>query len=176
MNAVRTDAVDDLLRDRDAFIAEVCDRLLQAQEYAKKIYNSHNRPLEFQVGDWVLLCILHRPAQSLLPGYRGKLSPRFAGPFQVTARVGVVAYRLLLPEGARLHDVFHVGVLKPFRSQPSVTPPALPPLRHGRVLHRPTRAVRGQLGRGTWHVLIEWEGQPSSEATWELVDCHLLGP
>jgi hypothetical protein len=138
--------------------------LLQAQEYAK------HRPLEFQVDDWVLLQILHRPAQSLVPGFRGKLSPRFAGPFQVMERVGNVAYCLRLPEGAHIHDVFHVGVLEPFRGTPPAATPALPPLHNGHVLHRPARALRAQLRRGVWHVLIQWESLPEADATWEPVD------
>jgi hypothetical protein len=159
-----------MLCNRDEFLAEVRDRLLQAQEYAKRHYDARHRPLEFQVDDWVLLRILHRPAQSLVSGFRGKLSPRFAGPFQVIERIGSVAYRLRLPEDARIHDVFHVGVLKPFRGTPPSTPPALPPLRHGRVLHRPSRALRAQLHRGIWHVLIQWESLPEADATWEAVD------
>jgi hypothetical protein len=166
----RTDTVDTLLRDRDVFLADVRDRLLQAQEYAEKQYDAWHRPLEFQVDDWVLLRILHRPAQSLVPGFRGKLSPRFAGPFQVVGRIGDVAYRLRLPEGARIHDVFHVGILKPFHGTPPTAPPALPPLHNGRVLHRPARALHAQLRRGVWHVLIQWESLPDDDASWEPVD------
>ena len=166
----RTDTIDALLQDHDAFLAEVRERLLQAQEYAKRYYDGHHRPLEFAVGDWVWLRILHRPVQSLLPGPRGKLSPRFAGPFQVTERIGDIAYRLLLPEGARIHNVFHVGVLKPFWGTPPATPPALPPLRHGRHLQQPARALRAQLRWGAWHVLIQWAALPEGEATWEPLD------
>jgi len=77
----RTNTVDKLLTDRDMFLAEVHDRLLQAQEYAKRHYDARHRALQFKVDDWVLLRLLNRPAQSLLPGVRGKLSPRYAGPF-----------------------------------------------------------------------------------------------
>jgi hypothetical protein len=81
-----------------------------------------------------------------------------------------VAYRLQLPEGARVHDVFHVGVLKPFHGQPPSSTPPLPPLRHGRPLQQPKRALRASLRRGAWHVLIQWANMPASEATWEPVD------
>lgn len=49
----RTDTVDALLKDRDAFLANIRDRLLQAQEYTKKHYDGHHRDLEFAMGDWV---------------------------------------------------------------------------------------------------------------------------
>ena len=48
--------------------------------------------------------------------------------------------------------------------------PALPPLHNGRLLHRPERALRSQLRRGVWHVLIKWDSLPEDDATWEPVD------
>lgn len=83
-----------------------------------------------------------------MPGPRGKLSPRFAGPFQVVEHVGAVAYRLWLPDGARIHDAFHVEVLKPFWGSQPTTPPALPPLHQGQPLVRPAHALCAQLRHG----------------------------
>jgi hypothetical protein len=167
----RTDAVDVLLQDRDEFLADVRERLLQAQVYSKKHYDARHRALEFAVGDWVWLRLLHRPAQSLVAGPLGKLRPRFAGPFRVLERIGTVAYRLELPDGARIHDVFHVGVLKPFQGDsPPTSPPLLPPMRHGRLLLEPARALRAQRRRGEWHVLIQWMHLPEADATWEPLD------
>ena len=57
-----TETVDTLLRDRDSFLQDVRERLLQAQVYAKRHYDGHHRAVEFAVGDWVLLRLLHRPA------------------------------------------------------------------------------------------------------------------
>ena len=51
---------------------------------------------------------------------KGKLSPRFIGPYEVLKRIGPVAYRLALPlELAKLHDVFHVSMLRRYRSNES---------------------------------------------------------
>ena len=60
-------------------------------------------------------------------GKKGKLSPRYIGPYQITQRVGEVAYRLELPpELARVHNVFHVSMLRHYVSDPShVIPPQL---------------------------------------------------
>ena len=114
--------------------ADVRDRLLQAQQYAKRHYDITHRALEFAVHDWVWLRLLNRNTHSLLHGPKSKLSPRYAGPFQVIEKIGDVAYRLRLPAGARIHDVFHVGVLKPFHGNPPVSTPPLLPLQDGRLL------------------------------------------
>ena len=86
------------------------------------------------MGDWVLLRLLNCSTQSLEPAARKKLGPKFAGPFQILERIGQVAYRLQLPTNARIHDVFHFGVLKSFIGTPPTSTPPLPPLQHGRPL------------------------------------------
>ena len=160
----QTGAADRLLQDRDTFLEEVRERLLQGQVYAKKYYDANHRALEFAVGDWVWLRLLHRPAQSLVPGPRGKLRPRFAGPFRVLERVGDVAYRLELPADARIHDLFHVGVLKPYRRPRRLR--FLPCAMAGSCSNRRGRSVLNYVW-GVWHVLIQWLNLPDSEATWE---------
>jgi hypothetical protein len=162
--------VDAMLSSRDEFLQEVRARLLQAQEYARRHYDAHHRAVEFAVGEWVWLRLLNRHTQGLVSGGRTKLGPRYVGPFQILERVGAVAYRLQLPADARIHDVFHVGVLKPFRGTPPTTTPHLPPLQNGRLLPMPERVLRATLRRGVWHVLVQWEGMDSANATWEPLD------
>ena len=53
-------------------------------------------------------------------GKKGKLAPRYIGPFEIRSRVGEVAYRLVLPpELSRIHPVFHVSMLRKYISDPS---------------------------------------------------------
>jgi hypothetical protein len=55
-----------------------------------------------------------------------KLLPRCVGPFPVVKRIGEVAYRLDVPSYLRIHDVFHLSTLKPYRSQHDGIPPPPP--------------------------------------------------
>lgn len=77
----QTEGVDSLLRDHDAFLAEVRERLLQVQKYVKRHYDEHQYELEFTMGDWVWLRLLHHTTHSFATQPKGKLGPRYAGPF-----------------------------------------------------------------------------------------------
>ncbi|GKF13358.1 hypothetical protein Tco_0054820, partial [Tanacetum coccineum] len=70
------------------------------------------KPMEFQVGDRVMLKV--SPWKGVVRfGKRGKLNPRYVGPFKVLERIGSVAYKLELPqELSRVHNTFHVSNLK----------------------------------------------------------------
>ena len=77
------------------------------------------RPLEFEVGDHVFLTVM--PKRGVVRfGKRGKLSPRFIGPFEILERVGAVAYGLALPPSmSSVHEVFHVFMLRRYTPDPA---------------------------------------------------------
>jgi hypothetical protein len=162
----RLPAVQQQLQDRDEFLAEVRERLEQAQQHYKDFYDRKHRELEFQAGDWVWLRLIHRLAASMDIKGRNNLGPHFFEPFQVLARVGEVAYKLKLPEGACLHNVFHVGVLKRYRGSPPDAPGSLPTVHHGRACLTPASVLHSRLARDILELLVHWSGQPAAEASW----------
>ncbi|GJZ88722.1 hypothetical protein Tco_0660504 [Tanacetum coccineum] len=83
----------------------------------------YRKPLEFSVGDYVLLKV--SPWKGVVRFVKkGKLAPRFVGPFEITERIGLVAYRLRLPEELNgVHDTFHVSNLKKCLADPTLHVP-----------------------------------------------------
>jgi hypothetical protein len=66
--SARVQALDRQLLDRDTFLADICDRLLHAQELMKRQYDEKHRPAEFAVGDWVWLRLHQRMAAAMAQG------------------------------------------------------------------------------------------------------------
>jgi hypothetical protein len=152
--------------ERDEFLREIQEHLEQSQQQYKRFYDAKHRDVEFVVEQWVWIRLLHRPIASLDVKGCAKLGPRFYGPFQVLERIGDVAYKLKLPAGARLHDVFHVGLLKQFHGVPPSAPATLPLIHYGRVCLEPEAVTKGRLARGRQEVLVSWKGRAASETSW----------
>ncbi|GJZ64450.1 hypothetical protein Tco_0620871 [Tanacetum coccineum] len=94
-----------------------------ARDRQKSYANKRRKPLEFSVGEYVLLKV--SPWKGVVRfGKKGKLTPRFVGPFEITKRIGPVAYRLRLPEELNdVHDTFYVSNLKKCLADPTLQIP-----------------------------------------------------
>ncbi|GJT77538.1 putative reverse transcriptase domain-containing protein [Tanacetum coccineum] len=93
-------------------IVQIKSRIQAARDRQKSYANIRRKPMVFQVGDKVMLKV--SPWKGVVRfGKRGKLNPRYVGPFKVIERVGTVAYKLELPQQlSRVHNTFHVSNLK----------------------------------------------------------------
>ncbi|GKE33860.1 putative reverse transcriptase domain-containing protein [Tanacetum coccineum] len=102
----------ELIHDTTEKIVHIKNRLLAARSRQKSYANKRAKPLEFEVGDKVLLKV--SPWKGAVRfRKRGKFSPRYIGPFKILARVGHVAYTLELPEELKgIHSTFHISNLK----------------------------------------------------------------
>ena len=97
----------------------VRDNLKIARDRQRSYADNRRRDLQFEIGDRVFLKI--SPWKGVLRfGRRGKLSPRYIGPYEILSKVGLVAYKLKLPpELSRIHDTFHVLMLRKYIPDPS---------------------------------------------------------
>ena len=97
----------------------VHDNLKIVRDRQKSYADNHRRDLQFEICDRVFLKI--SPWKGVLRfERRGKLSPRFIGPYEIVSKVGPVDYRLKLPpELSKIHDTFHVSMLRKYILNPS---------------------------------------------------------
>ncbi|GJS93957.1 putative reverse transcriptase domain-containing protein [Tanacetum coccineum] len=110
----------ELVQETTEKISQIKDRLKAACDRQKSYADKRRKPLEFSVGDYVLLKV--SPWKGVVRfGKKGKLAPRFVGPFEIIEKVGLVAYRLGLPEELDgVHDTFHVSNLKKCLADPTL--------------------------------------------------------
>lgn len=125
---------------------------------------------DFQVGDWVYLKL--QPYRQLTASSRHthKLSPKYYGPFKVLEKIGSVAYKLQLPEQAKIHPVFHVSQLKKMIGA-NVTIHSGLPSYDQQIVEEPERILARRMAKinntNTTQALIKWKQRAEEEATWE---------
>ena len=168
----KVQAVDDFLCSREEILRDLCQNLIVACDRMKSQADQHRRDIVYEVGDYVYLKLQPYRQHSVV--FRGslKLAPRFFGPYKILARVGPVAYRLQLPVGSQIHDVFHVSLLKK-RVGSVHSSPTLPPTSDDfTILPQPeaildTHIIRKGKYRPKTEILVKWAGAPKEDATWE---------
>lgn len=166
------DSVERQLQDRDAMLDLLKFHLLRAQQKMKAVADGKRRDVEFVVGDLVYLKLRPYRQVSLARRRNEKLSPRFYGPFQITHRVGPVAYRLSLPESSSIHPVFHVSQLRKALGQEQAVSSLPPQLTYDLELCAEpadllgVRHARGG-GSNDLEVLIRWANLSAHDDTWE---------
>ena len=154
-------------------VAIAREKLREARSRQKSYADKHRRSVEFQTGDHVFLKV--SPARGVKRfGIKGKLSPRFIGPFEILDRVGEVSYRLALsPQLSHVHNVFHVSLLRGYKYHDlHVISYPLDQIREDlsyveepeAVLDRQERVTRNKT---ILFVKILWRNHPEREATWE---------
>ncbi|GJW15816.1 putative reverse transcriptase domain-containing protein [Tanacetum coccineum] len=151
-------------------------RIQTARDRQKSYADLKRKPMEFQVGDKVMLKV--SPWKGVVHfGKRGKLNPRYVGPFKVLKKVGAVAYKLELPqELSRVHNTFHVSNLKKcYSDDPLVVP--LEGLQVDDKLHFVEEPVEimdrevKQLRRSRVPIVkVRWNSRRGPEFTWERED------
>ena len=87
-------------------------RIKTAQSRQKSYADRKRKGVKFEVGDFVFLKV--SPMKGVMRfGTKGKLAPRFIGPYEIIGKVGELAYRVLLPSPlAAIHNVFHISMLR----------------------------------------------------------------
>ncbi|KAJ9552566.1 hypothetical protein OSB04_016611 [Centaurea solstitialis] len=163
----------DVVQQTTEHIQRIRERLRTAQSRQKSYADKRRSDLEFQVGDRVLLKV--SPWKGVIWfRKRGKLGPRYIGPFTVLARVGKVAYRLELPEVlGQIHDTFHVHQLRKCLADETAHVP-LDDIQIDESLNYVEKLV-AVLDRKVKHlrnkeigiVKVQWQHRKGSEWTWE---------
>ncbi|GKB11716.1 putative reverse transcriptase domain-containing protein [Tanacetum coccineum] len=166
----------EIVQETTEKIVQIKERLKMARSRQKSYADKRRKPLEFQVGDRVLLKV--SPWKGVVRfGKKGKLAPRYVGPFEIVEHVGPVAYRLKLPqELSCVHDTFHVSNLKKCLAEPDVQVPLdeIEIDENLRFVEEPIeiveRDVKKLKRRRIPLVKVRWNSRQGAEYTWERED------
>ncbi|GJW73627.1 putative reverse transcriptase domain-containing protein [Tanacetum coccineum] len=165
-----------LVRETTEMIVQIKNRLLTARSRQKSYTDVRRKPMEFQVGDMVMLKV--SPWKGVIRfGKRSKLSPRYIGPFKIIERIGPVAYKLELPDKlCGIHSTFHVLNLKKCMADENLVVP-LEEIQLDDKLHfieEPVEIIDRevkQLKQSQIPIFkVRWNSRRGPEYTWERED------
>jgi hypothetical protein len=167
----RVETVQRDLADRDEALRQLKSQLLKAQERMKMQADKKRIDRSFVCGEWVFVKLRAHRQQSVVTRINAKLAARYYGPYPIIERIGAVAYKLKLPDGSRVHPVFHVSLLKKAvgnyheeKDLPDLMEEPLEVFEPESVL---AARVMKQQGEDIKQVLVHWKGKTVEEATWE---------
>ncbi|GJZ72498.1 putative reverse transcriptase domain-containing protein [Tanacetum coccineum] len=152
------------------------EKLKASRDHQKSYADKRRKVLEFEVGDQVLLKV--SPWKGIMRfGKKGKLAPRYVGPFEILERIGIVAYRLRLPEElCSVHDTFYVSNLKKCLADANLHVP-LEEIKVDKTLHffeEPVeimdREIKKLKRRKIALMKVRWNSKRGPEFTWEHED------
>ena len=163
----------DIVREAEEKVEIIKARLKEASDRQKSYADLKRKDIQYEVGDKVFLKVSSWK-KVLRFGKKGKLSPRFIGPYEITERVGPLAYRLALPPSLdQIHNVFHVSMLRKYRSDPShiltvgdveVRQDLTYEEEPVEILAYETKVLRN---KRVPLVKVRWRNHRTEEATWE---------
>ena len=163
----------DLIQETEEKVKIIRERLKIANDRQKSYADMKRKDIRYEIGEKVFLKV--SPWKKVIRfGKNGKLSPRFIGPYEVIEKVGPVAYRLALPpELEKIHSVFHVSMLRRYRSDPSYvvsseTIELRPDLTYEeKPVEILAREVKELQNKKIPLVKVLWRNHKTEEATWE---------
>ncbi|GJV16202.1 hypothetical protein Tco_1361525 [Tanacetum coccineum] len=166
----------ELVQETTDKVVLIKEKLKAARDRQKSYADNRRKPLEFEVGDRVMLKV--SPWKGVIRfGKKGKLAPRYVGPFEILERVGPVAYQLRLPEElSGVHDTFHVSNLKKCLADASLRVP-LDEIKVDKTLRfveEPVeimdREIKSLKRSRISLVKVRWNSKRGPEFTWEHED------
>ncbi|GJV66541.1 reverse transcriptase domain-containing protein [Tanacetum coccineum] len=166
----------ELIQEMTDKVVLIKEKLKAARDRQKSYADNRRKPLEFEVGDQVLLRV--SPWKGVMRfGKKGKLAPRYVGPFEILERIGPVAYRLRLPkELSEVHDTFHVSNLKKCLADANLHVP-LDEIKIDKTLHfvkEPVEIMDHEVKTLKCSkipiVKVRWNSKLGHEFTWECED------
>jgi hypothetical protein len=163
----------DIVVEAEATVHHIQENLKATKLRQESYANKRCRPLQFEVGDHVYLKVSPMKGVKRFR-LKGKLSPRYIGPFPILEKCGKVAYKLELPPSlAGVHDIFHVSQLKKCLKAPvDIVLPEVAPLNTDLTYPEHPIKILDQKSHVTRHKMIkfykvQWSNHTVEEATWE---------